>query len=112
MRAILQLREYATQRINSNLVQPSGACEARWMCRFVMDCPTTYSTMGLVKPGQALTLMAVCPFRPAHHSLSDAGLVGGLKTPQPGEINQTRLGCVRLSKPQECRPIARTIAES
>ena len=40
-----------------------------------LETSRIYSVMGLLKPGQAL--MAVRPFRPPHHSVSDAGLVGG-----------------------------------
>ena len=50
-----------------------------------LETTRIYSAMGLLKPGQPL--MAVRPFRPPHHSVSDAGLVGGGSTPQPGEIS-------------------------
>ena len=40
-----------------------------------LETTRIYSAMGLLKPGQPL--MAVRPFRPPHHSVSDAGLVGG-----------------------------------
>jgi magnesium chelatase family protein len=49
-----------------------------------LEATRIYSAMGLLKPGQPL--MAVRPFRPPHHSVSDAGLVGGATTPQPREI--------------------------
>jgi magnesium chelatase family protein len=49
-----------------------------------------YSATGMFKPGQAL--MPVRPFRPLHHSVSDAGLVGGGTTPQPGEISMAHKG--------------------
>src|SRR5690554_5514227 len=38
-----------------------------------------YSAMGLLPAGQPL--MAVRPFRAPHHTISDAGLVGGGATP-------------------------------
>ena len=47
-----------------------------------LETTRIYSAMGLLKPGQPL--MAVRPFRHPHHSVSDAGLVGGGSTPQPG----------------------------
>jgi predicted ATPase with chaperone activity len=50
-----------------------------------LETTRIYSAMGLLKPGQPL--MAVRPFRSPHHSVSDAGLVGGGTTPQPGEIS-------------------------
>ena len=43
-----------------------------------------YSAVGRLKPGQPL--LAVRPFRSPHHTISNAGLVGGGSTPSPGEI--------------------------
>src|SRR3990172_5029063 len=44
-----------------------------------------YSAVGRLKPGQPL--LAVRPFRSPHHTISNAGLVGGGSTPSPGEIS-------------------------
>ncbi|MAV38587.1 MAG: magnesium chelatase [Planctomycetaceae bacterium] len=50
-----------------------------------LETTRVYSAMGRLDPDQ--TLMTVRPFRSPHHSISDAGLVGGGSTPVPGEIS-------------------------
>ena len=49
-----------------------------------------YSALGMLSVGQPL--LATRPFRAPHHTISEAGLVGGRSTPMPGEISLAHNG--------------------
>jgi len=61
-----------------------------------LETSRIYSIMGLLPPGQPLLTRR--PFRAPHHTISDAGLIGGGSTPRPGEVSLAHHGVLFLDE--------------
>jgi magnesium chelatase family protein len=66
-----------------------------------LETTAIHSVAGLVPPGQALVM--VRPFRAPHHTVSDAGLIGGGSPPRPGEASLAQNGVLFLDELPEFR---------
>jgi magnesium chelatase family protein len=61
-----------------------------------LETTRIYSALGRLPPGEPL--MTIRPFRSPHHTISDAGMVGGGSVPAPGEISMAHHGVLFLDE--------------
>jgi magnesium chelatase family protein len=75
-----------------------------------LETTKIHSIVGLLAPGQALITRR--PFRAPHHTVSDAGLLGGNANPTPGEISLAHHGVLFLDElPEFKRNVLETLRQ-
>ena len=78
---------------------PSILPDMTW--KEALDVTQIYSIMGMLSPKSPLVRQR--PFRSPHHTISNAGLVGGGSNPKPGEISLSHKGVLFLDELPEFR---------
>ena len=75
-----------------------------------LEVTRVHSIVGQLQPGQALVTQR--PFRKPHHTVSDAGLLGGNINPTPGEISMAHNGVLFLDElPEFKRNVLETLRQ-
>ena len=78
------------------LARALGSILPRMSLDEALECTKIHSVMGLLSP--ETPLLSRRPFQSPHHTISDAGLIGGGQIPKPGEVSLAHHGVLFLDE--------------